>query len=443
MSTRDAINKARSDTSLSSASSKTIQSAFKKRKVDAANTNEGANMSDSPTLQVNDVPLESDSTETVRINPNHNSNEKEYLAFKLDKLNDKKARFESHESYLTKCLTNNLIPNGLKVYVEPSIGNRDETFLTKWYGTLDEFSRKLTNLVVEFSEQEITKTNEEIAAISQRLKTRLSDNEFTKINEVISTNRSIREKELQQRKNRKFYGLKYKNNPNNRYASNHPNARSPGTYEEENTMQRGRTEERNQPDYRNRNENDNTRQGATYATAVKNRPYQQQRSPHHYDNQLKRNNSRVWNPPRKWSSHRNLPQAFNNRNNDNETSHAEPTSLSERISLHRRNSRINFPPRHMNTTTDNSRANEIEELQRRLNLLETKDQTPERVMQHEVIHHDNPPKNTSAAQRTDMGANNDISEMRSYLKSVMETISAFDKRLTTQLNTGSIPSERS
>ena len=49
----------------------------------------------------------------------------------------------------------------------------------------------------------------------------------------------------------------------------------------------------------------------------------------------------------------------------------------------------------------------------------------------------------SAAQRTDMGANNDISEMRSYLKSVMETISAFDKRLTTQLNTGSIPSERS
>ena len=106
------------------------------------------------------------------------------------------------------------------------------------------------------------------------------------------------------------------------------------------------------------------------------------------------------------------------------------------------NSRINFPPRHMNTTTDNSRANEIEELQRRLNLLETKDQTPERVMQHDM-HHDNPPKNTRAAQRTDMGANNDISEMRSYLKSVMETISAFDKRLTTQLNTGSIPSERS
>ena len=210
-STRDAINKARSDTTLSSASSKTIQSAFKKRKVDAANTNDGTNMSDSPTLQVNDVPLESGSTETVRINPNHNSNEKEYLAFKLDKLNDKKARFVSHENYLTKCLTNNLIPNGLKVYVEPSIGNRDETFLTKWYGTLGEFSRKLTNLVVEFSEQEITKTNEEIAAISERLKTRLSDNEFSKINEVISTNRSIREKELQQRKNRKFYGLKYNN----------------------------------------------------------------------------------------------------------------------------------------------------------------------------------------------------------------------------------------
>ena len=52
---------------------------------------------------------------------------------------------------------------------------------------------------------------------------------------------------------------------------------------------------------------------------------------------------------------------------------------SVRITFHRRNSRRNFPPRYTNTTTETSCGNEIEELQRRLNLLEAKDQTPKEL----------------------------------------------------------------
>ena len=45
------------------------------------------------TLQINDLPLESESTETIVRNPNYNPNDKEYLAIKLERLNDKKGRF--------------------------------------------------------------------------------------------------------------------------------------------------------------------------------------------------------------------------------------------------------------------------------------------------------------------------------------------------------------
>ena len=83
----------------------------------------------SPLLQINSLEIDDSdlrdttSTETVISNPsasagNENINrhgtenrDKENLAFKWDKLNDKKCRFESHEGFLKKCLENDVIPN--------------------------------------------------------------------------------------------------------------------------------------------------------------------------------------------------------------------------------------------------------------------------------------------------------------------------------------------
>ena len=93
--------------------------------------------------------------ETAVRNHGYNQREQESLAFRLDKLNDKKCRYVSHESFLKKCLDNNLIPNGLKVYVEPSIGNRCDEFLEKWHNRMEEFSKVLTTDVIEFCEKEI------------------------------------------------------------------------------------------------------------------------------------------------------------------------------------------------------------------------------------------------------------------------------------------------
>ena len=81
--------------------------------------------------------LDSVSNETVIQNNNRwDDRERNNLVFKLDNLNDKKCRYVSHETFLKKCLDNNLVPNGLKVYVEPSIGNRNDEFLTKWHATI-------------------------------------------------------------------------------------------------------------------------------------------------------------------------------------------------------------------------------------------------------------------------------------------------------------------
>ena len=436
MTTRDAIHAVRSDSALTSASN-TIHSAFKKRKVADTNTTEGSNMNP-PLLEVNNVPLESDSTETVMSNPTYNSKEKEYLAFKLDKLNDKKARFESHESYLKKCLTHNLIPNGLKVYVEPSIGNRDDDFLTKWHSRLDEFSKTLTNDVVDFCKEELSKTQLEIETVSQKLKAHLTNNEFNNITEAIGVNQVTRIKELQQRKNRKFYGLKYRNNPHNRYAFNQQETRPLAVaYNQENAIRRERTDERTEPGSSNINEF-NTRPGTSYANATK-----QQQQTSTYNNQLGRKNSYGRTTPRNRPSNRHLAQVFNNTN-ERVAQNQEPKTLSERISLrsvHRRNSKQNLPQQEVNITTERSRSKEIEELRKRLNTLEAKDETAETVIQHEVIQQDESQKNMNTTQRMDMGANKELAEMKTYLKSVMETISAFDKRLTRQLNTGTTPSE--
>ena len=81
--------------------------------------------------------------------------ERENLVYRLDRCNDKKCRYLSHKSFLTKCLANNLTPNGLRVYVEPSIGNRNDEFLDKWHSRLDKFSQTLTNDVIGFCDAEI------------------------------------------------------------------------------------------------------------------------------------------------------------------------------------------------------------------------------------------------------------------------------------------------
>ena len=104
------------------------------------------------------------------------------------------------------------MPNGLKVYVEPSIGNRDDKFLAKWHSRLEDFSKTLMTDVIGYCENEIAKTEHEIHEISEQLKGLVTAPVFTYISHTIKTNEKSRVNELSQRKDRKFYRLRYRNN---------------------------------------------------------------------------------------------------------------------------------------------------------------------------------------------------------------------------------------
>ena len=94
----------------------------------------------------------------------------DHFAFKWDNLNDKKCRYDSHEGFLKKCLENNVIPNGFRVYVEASIGNRDEEFMNWWHTQLEGLSKTLMNGVIGFCEKTVTNAKTEISEAQDQLK---------------------------------------------------------------------------------------------------------------------------------------------------------------------------------------------------------------------------------------------------------------------------------
>ena len=119
-----------------------------------------------PTIRLN-------SRETV-VDTQTRNDAKLKLAFKIDNLRNKKERYESHEAFLKRCLENNIIPNGLKCFVEPSIGNRDEEFLNEWHGILNECSKKLMNLTIDYSGKTKENTTTQINTLTNELKEMVS-----------------------------------------------------------------------------------------------------------------------------------------------------------------------------------------------------------------------------------------------------------------------------
>ena len=69
---------------------------------------------------------------------------------KLSDLNDKKGRCESHYAFVTRLQKEKIIPDGLKVYLESSVGNHSEEFLNNCHERLQSFSLTLMSDVLTF-----------------------------------------------------------------------------------------------------------------------------------------------------------------------------------------------------------------------------------------------------------------------------------------------------
>ena len=107
-------------------------------------------------------PSKSNTDKTNKSYTNLDDDAERIAIIKLERLKDKEDRYSSHISFLKECLDAKLIPNGLRIDVEPSIGNNDDKFCEKWYGRMQEFSFILMRDIIEYSESVETETADRI-----------------------------------------------------------------------------------------------------------------------------------------------------------------------------------------------------------------------------------------------------------------------------------------
>ena len=302
-------------------------------------------------------------------------------------MSDKVGRFESHAQFLRKCLENKIVAKGLQVYVEPSIGNRDDEFLNKWHSRLEEFGRLLTTDVIEFSEKTIGVTKEETKNTAIALKSQTDANQHKTLKATISDNQTIRNNDLKHRKDKKFYALKYKREP-----------REP---------QAGTIQLQTKPFQANAagNVSNNCMR---YSDAVRTKKGDSNLSPR---------------PSRTDISHKHLH---------------------ERISIPRKpfRTRIHSPTTEQTTVID--RHNKIGSLQRQINELRRESNTmSSRPVEHDSAYdNSSTSKNEYSAQSTRKGLSAEINEMKTLFGTVMQTLQDFDKKLTVQSSTNTIHLER-
>ena len=128
---------------------------------------------------------------------------------KLNRLKDKNARYQSHREFLSQCIESKLIPKGLKLELEPTIGNHDQEFLDMWYSNLQEFSLTLMKGIVKFCDK-TSETAAYITSTEKALKQNMEKEEFQKIKETISRNEEATKRVQKQIKFKKFNYLKHK-----------------------------------------------------------------------------------------------------------------------------------------------------------------------------------------------------------------------------------------
>ena len=154
-----------------------------------------------------------DTTETTQmaslLSPNTDIN-KEQTALNLNRLKEKAARYESHKDFLSRCVAEKLVPKGLKLELEPTLGNHDQEFLDNWFSKLNEFSLILMDCIVSYCGKTLEKTNNDISATETALKNAMEQEEFTRIQDAVETNEEATKRQLKHQKFKKYNTLKYK-----------------------------------------------------------------------------------------------------------------------------------------------------------------------------------------------------------------------------------------
>ena len=131
------------------------------------------------------------------------------MSFKLNRLRDKAGRYES-QCIIEKCITENVIPNGLKLELEPTIGNHNEEFLSCWYNKLQSFSKEFMKNIISFYVKTSSALTDDINKTENELTTLLEKKTYEEVKQTLDKNQNIHDRSFRHRKQKKFHQLKFK-----------------------------------------------------------------------------------------------------------------------------------------------------------------------------------------------------------------------------------------
>ena len=131
---------------------------------------------------------------------------KEHLALILNRLNEKSARYECHKDFISYCIKNCLIPKGLKLEVEPTIGNFGQEFTDNWFQKLNDYSFDWMKDMIKFCDKTMAQTKPAIHNIEAKL-TASMEREFSEVDKTSKKNKEATKCLLQQRKFKIFNHL--------------------------------------------------------------------------------------------------------------------------------------------------------------------------------------------------------------------------------------------
>ena len=87
-----------------------------------------------------------------------------------------------------------LIPKGLKLLLEPTIGNHNHEFVDNWYSKLKQFFLISMEYIVEFCDNTLITTTQEIITTESLLKTSTNKNRLQKLKAKIMKNEELSKK---------------------------------------------------------------------------------------------------------------------------------------------------------------------------------------------------------------------------------------------------------
>ena len=275
-------------------------------------------------------------------------------AIRLERLRDKADRYSSHIEFLKECRDTKVIPKGLKIDVEPSIGNYDQEFCAQWFTMLQNFSLTLIDSIIKYSEKVENETHELITTEAEKLKKEMDPEDLAVVTDILDENTNLRKTRLATAKKKKYLHLEYnreeRNRPERRDSRRDINRRTndaprnaqrdqecPERQEKWDSLRTQRRTPRDQPGPSHREENhrgqDNCprddRQGQAHARQQENPNDGEHQHRDYYQDILSRNNSRTTLPR---NSNRNLRRDSTHRDRGNDNNREKEISiLKERL----------------------------------------------------------------------------------------------------------------